>query len=187
MAAAPRELFSRTDGGVDDRRGEVVFLPLPEAALRLGVSQSALRRRLRAGTAQGERRPSPGGFTWWVGVDEPAPTPTPIPPPTPRVSADEPGVGAPTPPPTPELSAALEAVQRLEAHVASLTDEVEARRREVGQLHTLLAQTNQRLLADGLSRNGQVSEPTRPPETHDAPQAEPWPEARRWWQRLLWG
>ena len=21
----------------------------------------------------------------------------------------------------------------------------------------------------------------------DAPQAEPWPEGRRWWQKLLWG
>jgi len=82
-------------------------------------------------------------------------------------------------------------VQRLEAHVASLTDEVEARRREVGQLHTLLAQTNQRLLTAeasatpgapvvaGEAQNGRA-------EVHDTPPAEPWPETRRWWQRLLW-
>lgn len=46
----------------------MTLLPLPEAAARLGLSTSALRRRLRAGTTSGERRPSPSGFTWWVAV-----------------------------------------------------------------------------------------------------------------------
>jgi hypothetical protein len=81
-------------------------------------------------------------------------------------------------------------VRRLEAHVASLTDELEARRREVGQLHTLLAQTNQRLLtavpvAGAEDAPPAASEPDRPETQNGA--AESWPERRRWWQRLLWG
>lgn len=167
----------------------MVFLPLPEAAARLGLSQSALRRRLRSGGAQGERRPSPGGFTWWVGVD----APTPPPPPTPGGGGDEPGVGA-----------LAEAVRRLEAHNASLTEELAARRREVAELHVTVNRLVLALPPPAIATNG-VSHDHIQDDLHDhiepgeavyadglAPQTQGGaaPGAvgrRRWWQRLLWG
>jgi hypothetical protein len=124
------------------------FLPLPEAALRLGVSQSALRRRLRAGTAQGERRPTPGGFTWWVSVPDAAPTPAPT---------------APAPETAAELLAAQEAVKRLEAHVASLTDELAARRREATEERDAHHRQVQALMAL-LGREQLAGLPTPTPE-----------------------
>ena len=42
-------------------------LPLAEAATVLGVSTSALRRRLRAGTLAGEKEPTPP-YRWLVEV-----------------------------------------------------------------------------------------------------------------------
>ena len=157
---------------------------LPEAALRLGVSQSALRRRVRAGTAQGERRPSAGGFTWFVAVPDAAPTPeaTPEQPtPTPDI---QPGVAQPNRAvhiDPAEFAASQEAVRRPEVHVTSRTDELAARRREVQALHVTL---NRIMLA---------LPPPASAETHgqaghaDAPQAEPWPERRPWYRRLVWG
>ena len=35
-----------------------------EAAARLGVSESAVRRRLRTGTMEGRRKSTPSGFRW---------------------------------------------------------------------------------------------------------------------------
>jgi excisionase family DNA binding protein len=45
-------------------------LTIEEAARRLGLSQTSVRRRLRAGTLRGERRPTPQGYVWLI--DAPA-------------------------------------------------------------------------------------------------------------------
>lgn len=52
------------------------LVPLKEAAARLAVSVDTVRRRLRAGELQGERRKTPQGFIWEVAVpvrEEPEP------------------------------------------------------------------------------------------------------------------
>jgi hypothetical protein len=59
------------------------LLPLPEAAARLWISTSALRRRLHSGTALGKKCPTASGFAWWVPVPGAAPKPTPTPAPEP--------------------------------------------------------------------------------------------------------
>jgi hypothetical protein len=47
---------------------ETTFLPLKEAATRLGISVDTARRRLRAGELTGEQRKTPQGFAWYVEV-----------------------------------------------------------------------------------------------------------------------
>jgi len=49
-----------------------MLLPLAEAARHIGVSESTLRRRLRAGTATGTRERTASGFRWVVNVDQAA-------------------------------------------------------------------------------------------------------------------
>ncbi|MGC4154488.1 MAG: hypothetical protein QM628_15620 [Propionicimonas sp.] len=48
---------------------EVPGIPLPEAAARLGISESTLRRRIDAGKVQATQITTPGGRTRWI-VDE---------------------------------------------------------------------------------------------------------------------
>jgi hypothetical protein len=108
-------------------------------------------------------------------------------------------------PPAEELIARLEAqLADVRAHAGRLEEELAARRREqdeereahhrqVQALMALLGQSQQRQLAppvedesdrdapdEGTSTNGHA-----PPTQNGA--AEPWPERRRWWQRVLWG
>src|SRR5687768_14795603 len=42
------------------------WLPLGDAAGILGVSTDTMRRRVKRGELDGERRPTPQGFVWWV-------------------------------------------------------------------------------------------------------------------------
>jgi hypothetical protein len=42
------------------------WLPLSEAAGILGVSVDTVRRRVKRGELDGEQRPTPQGFVWWV-------------------------------------------------------------------------------------------------------------------------
>jgi hypothetical protein len=166
------------------------FYPLPEAAVRLGVSQASLRRRVRNGVAQAERRPHAGGFAWWVACDEPAATP--------GQPTGSPGVA-------PQEGLTGEAVRRLEAHVADLRDQLKAREREVAELHVTM---NRLLLAlpapapspstNGIA-HGQAAESSGPGSSNgvfdDRPlgmQSSPPPRdpaGRSWWQRLrlVWG
>lgn len=46
------------------------WLPLAEAALELGISTDTARRRLRKHQLEGEQRPTPQGFTWWIRIGE---------------------------------------------------------------------------------------------------------------------
>jgi hypothetical protein len=147
------------------------YLPLPEAAARLGVSQASLRRRLRSGAAHGERRPHAGGFAWWVACAEPVATP---------------GVA-------PQGGAPLAQAE----HIADLRRRVEDQSREIAELHRLLAQAHQLALpapapiavatpANGIA-HGQAVEASRPSETQSAPPARDPAGRPSWWRRMWWG
>jgi hypothetical protein len=104
-----------------------------------------------------------------------------------------------------EVIARLEAhLADVRAHTARLEEELSARRRELDEerdahhrqvqaLMALLGQSQQLQLAppaedtDGVAvreERGGITPAT--PQTQTAA-AEPWPERRRWWQRLVWG
>ena len=125
--------------GTTGGRAAAPAVPLNEAAPALGIGRATARRGCAAGTHGGAReraarphvgRPPPGAGGTGTGTTPPPP-------------------GTPAAAPAPELVAAQEAVTRLEAHVADLRGQLQAREREVGQLHTLLAQAHQCLLTDG--------------------------------------
>jgi len=48
---------------------EIAWVPIAEAARRLGVSMDTVRRRLKRGELPSERRETPQGFVWWVNLD----------------------------------------------------------------------------------------------------------------------
>jgi hypothetical protein len=164
------------------------FYPLPEAAVRLGVSQASLRRRVRNGVAQAERRPHAGGFAWWVACDEPAATP--------GQPTGSPGVA-------PQEGLTGEAVRRLEAHVADLRDQLKAREREVAELHVTMNRlllalpapagvvaTSTNGIAHGLAASANAEQGAGAPDGEpDAASANAEPAGRSWWQRLrlVWG
>jgi len=144
-------------------------LPIDDAARVLGISRATVRRRLRSGGLKGAQVTTPHGAKWLVDV------PTHLAA-APAESVDTQG----------ESNPPAREVELLQAHVDDLRRQLEDRTREVGQLHTLLAQAHARLLT--VSQVSTLGESPAPPAhaTQSAPQAG-WPEGRRWWQRLLWG
>jgi len=88
-----------------------------EAAHHLGISEHTIRRRVRSGELPGIQVATPQGFKWRVEVPEA------------EVQEQAPIVDGK------ELALAA-----MEARIQSLERQLEAREREVGQLHHLLAQ-----------------------------------------------
>jgi len=105
-----------------------------EAATRLGVSADTIRRRIGKGTLNAEQEPTAQGFRWKVELPESGP--------------DRNG----------HQDGLEDLVMMLQAQVKTQADELEARRREVSELHVLL-QTAQTPLT--------------------APKSSPW---WRWWR-----
>jgi excisionase family DNA binding protein len=112
---------------------------IAQAAKVLQVSEHTVRRRLRRGEIQGVQVANAGGFVWMVRLPD-------------EVQVDSPSAG--------EMEAMRALIARLEAQIAAQEAELEARRREVQELHVLL-QTAQAALP--------------------APR-----EGRGWWRRF-WG
>ena len=54
------------------------LVPIAEASARLRLSESAIRRQLKAGRLIGERRPMPQGFQWFIRLDSSEVTPAEI-------------------------------------------------------------------------------------------------------------
>ena len=54
------------------------LVSIAEASARLRLSESAIRRQLKAGRLIGERRPMPQGFQWFIRLDSPEVTPAEI-------------------------------------------------------------------------------------------------------------
>jgi len=102
---------------VQDRSFEGVNAPVAEltitaAAEHLQVSTATVKRRLHKGTLKGRQVPRPQGYTWLVEVDQ-----------------DQDNTTA---------DAAL--VTALRDQVQAQAEELDSRRREVAELHQLLAQ-----------------------------------------------
>jgi len=123
------------------------------AAELLGVSQDAVRRRLKRGELVGEKETTPQGFVWRVEL--PADTPEVEP------RADDvvlaPGITTPDPPPaaigeeTVELiqlrermAATTETVVRLDAEVTYLRDQLDQRSKDLDQRSRELAAERER-------------------------------------------
>jgi len=137
------EIDGMTDGRVS----------IKVAADRLGISQDAVRRRLKNGELVGEKETTPQGFVWRVEL--PAHTPEVEP------RADDgvpvPGITTPDPPPatigeeTVELiqlrervAATTETVNRLDAEVAYLRDQLDQRGKDLEQRSRELAAERER-------------------------------------------
>ena len=54
------------------------LVSIAEASARLRLSESAIRRQLKAGRLIGERRPMPQGFQWFIRLDSPEVMPAEI-------------------------------------------------------------------------------------------------------------
>jgi hypothetical protein len=162
--------------------------PRAEAATHLGISQAAVRRRLKAGKLHGERRISDSGFQWWVAVDGQAPTAHGTVNGTPPAAAHGAvrgagsGGGTPDGPEAPGATTtallatrAQEMAEYTRELLAPLHARLEAQAELIGVLKERLAASEARVAA--------LEAPA--PQTERAPS--PGWEARRWWQRLLFG
>jgi hypothetical protein len=164
-------------------------LPAHEAARRLGITTEAIRKRIARGSLEGWRR----GRRWFVVIPDvtgpedetPRPDATAHPAPAVRSRPDTPP-DATAHDRTPNESQPDQGTDGgelalLREVVGVLRDELEARRREVQQLHTLLAQAQARI--------GALPAPTEPsgPLEDASPLADPDPvppaaDRRPWWR-----
>jgi len=100
-------------------------LTIPQAANKLGISERTVRRRLATGELKGSQQASPGGYKWAVWTETETPTESP---------QDSHREGS------------AKVVEVLETQVIELQRQLEAREREVQELHIML-QTAQTALA----------------------------------------
>jgi hypothetical protein len=157
------------------------YLPLPEAAARLGGSISTLRRRRHPGAARGERRPTPAGFAGYLEVDDDAPaappkatvTPTDTPPQGPTDSATPTPPQGPTDSATPTPPQAPVLATRAQEMAAYTEQPLRPYVAEIGELRQRMGRREAELEhARAQPPNGAASG---------------WPERRRWGQRVRWG
>jgi hypothetical protein len=140
-----------------------------QAAAALGVSVASIRRGIKTGRYPARRQPTVQGYTWLVSLPSA---------PDSRVAAARvpdgrvpdsrvPAQDGPTPTTTAILATrAQEMAQYTRELLAPLHARLEAQAERIGRLEAELAQA-------------------RGAQTQSAPS--PVWEARRWWQRLLWG
>jgi transposase len=118
------------------------LVTVPEAARRLGVTEDTVKRRLRKGELQGERKARPQGYTWMVGLpDEESET-------------ENTATGTVSPPDDDTVNHRVNngETRRLEEMVSMLQHQLEVREREVQELHVLLQQAQAALSAPRDSR-----------------------------------
>jgi hypothetical protein len=113
----------------------MALVTLAEAAHHLGVSVDTVRRRLQKGELKGQQQARPQGFTWLIDIPEETEPSSSI-----AGSQADAEVNSEV-----SLAACQAEISRLESMVAMLQDrvnaqqeELEARRREVQELHVLL-------------------------------------------------
>jgi hypothetical protein len=153
----------------------VPFVPLRAAVALLGVSDDTIRRRIKAGTLTARQEPTAAGFRWLVDVPADA-----VPHRDPHA---DPQHGPAESAPDPQASAGnghAGEVAALRELVTVLRDQLDARTREVAELHVLL-QRAQLPAPVGQSEPAPTT-PTEAPESGVAPLS-----PRRWWQRLFGG
>jgi chromosome segregation ATPase len=122
----------------------MALVTLAEAAHHLGVSVDTVRRRLQKGELKGQQQARPQGFTWLIDISEETEPSSSI-----AGSQADAEVNSEV-----SLAACQAEISRLESMVATLQDrvnaqqeELEARRREVQELHVLLQQAQAALPA----------------------------------------
>ena len=99
---------------------------IPEAARRLGVSEHTVRRRVRSGELPGKQVATPQGFTWVVDIPDGLPEP--------ETSSSE-------------VQALRELVANLQDRINAQGKELEAKNKQIEQLHILLQQAQAALPA----------------------------------------
>ncbi len=172
-------------------------LSLVDAAERLGLTTEALRKRIQRGSVPGHKRDG----QWYATLPPQGERPDIAG----QVAGHAPdatshnGTGDQTRPDAPETTAARQTVQGLDSdqtppgeaaalrdEVAFLRGELEARRREVQQLHTLLAQAQQLALPPPSNRPDVRldNRSERPDMWQDTEQERPdtSPQRRAWWK-----
>jgi transposase-like protein len=105
---------------------------ISEAARLLGISEPTARRRVRSGELPGTQMTTPQGFVWMVELPDDLPM-------------DGSSSG--------EIAALREMIAQLKTRVEAQEVELEARRREVQELHVLLQQFGTALPAAGDNRS----------------------------------
>jgi hypothetical protein len=114
------------------------LVTVPEAARRLGVTEDTVKRRLRKGELQGERKARPQGYTWMVELPD-------------EESGTDSTVSSPSDD-TVDHQVSNGEIRRLEEMVSMLQHQLEVREREVQELHVLLQQAQAALSAPRDSR-----------------------------------
>jgi hypothetical protein len=104
---------------------------MEEAARRLGVSVATIRRRLHSGELRGFQEPTSQGFKWLVEVPELTEVGTPN-----KSHSQTDSEGAPDL--NDGVSGTNGEIAALKETILILREELEARRREVQELHVLL-------------------------------------------------
>lgn len=166
-----------------------------EAAQRLGVSIDTIQRRMKRGDLLGVKDPTPQGFRWLVELPEAVAEPSDAP-------ADPPAAEGQAPPLPEEMPSAVTSaettaeIRRLEelveAHrrqveeqrtiferqIAEQSEELSARRREVGELHVLIQGLQRALPAPPPDQGAAGATADRAPGQTPENRGK-----RRWWQR----
>jgi hypothetical protein len=99
---------------------------IAEAAKRLRISESAVRRRIYGGSLSARKETTPQGHIWLVEMED----------------TQEPDAGDEG-----EVAVLRKLVDVLQAQVLRLETELEARRREISELHVLLQQSQRQIAA----------------------------------------
>ena len=128
----------------------MALVTLAEAAHHLGVSVDTVRRRLQKGELKGQQQARPQGFIWLIDIPEETEPSSSV-----AGSQVDAEVNSEV-----SLAACQAEISRLESMVAMLQDrvnaqqeELEARRREVQELHVLLQQAQAALPAPRNNRS----------------------------------
>jgi hypothetical protein len=112
---------------------------IPEASRLLRVSENTVRRRLKSGELKGHHVGSVGGFAWMIELPDDS-------------VQDAPESG--------EVAEMRASMTRMEAHITLLEGQLQAKDKQIEQLHVLLQQAQTALSA-------------------------PREERQSWWRRLL--
>ena len=110
---------------------------IAEAALRLGISQDTVRRRIKAGKLTGEKVEvaAPGGYRWLVDIPDEGQEPE-------YTLSSHNG----------EITALRELLKALRAHNELLQKQIETKDREIEQLQSLLQRQAQAIHPDSTLR-----------------------------------
>jgi hypothetical protein len=109
-----------------------MHVSIPEASRLLRVSENTVRRRLKNGELKGHHVASVGGFAWMIELPD-------------DLVQDAPESG--------EMAEMRASMARMEAHITLLEGQLQAKDKQIEQLHVLLQQAQAALPAAGDNRS----------------------------------